>query len=378
MKVWQHVIKAGTNDISGVPDEASASTLVLVFGPTDRLSNSNLLPQIAKSFPKAKIVGCSTSSPITRDGSFDNFITVTAILFESSTLRVQHSTIDDKNNSLSVGTAIGKALQAEDLRHIIVLSNGLKVNGSDLLRGIQQIIGNAIAISGGLASDGPRLQKTLIINGEQAEENGVVGIGLYGKNLRVSTALGCGWVPFGNHRTITRSEGNVVYEIDGTRALDVYSNYLGDEAKKLPSSGLIYPLAICTGHEEEVYLIRSIQAIDRDQGSVTFAGNVPQGCTVRLMHAQYHQLADGARQSVQQVAATNPSPTLAILISSFGRKVLMGRSGDLEIETAAEGFANMPVFTGFYSYGEIGRFGKSAASELLNQTIGITAISEQQ
>jgi hypothetical protein len=186
-----------------------------------------------------------------------------------------------------------------------------------------------------------------------------------------------GWDPFGPERLVTRSKGNILYEMDGRSALDLYKTYLGEHAQGLPATGLLFPLCLRTS-ERPTPFVRTILGIDEEERSMTFAGDVPEGAYARLMKANFDRLIDGAtgaaRTSMEALGSS--SPDLAILISCVGRKLVLKQRVEEEVEGVREVLGERPALTGFYSYGEISPFGPRTHCELHNQTMTITTFSE--
>ena len=187
---------------------------------------------------------------------------------------------------LAVG--LMKELEGPELRHAFVLSDGLSVNGSDLAKGFSSA---GISVTGGLAGDAARFASTWVMADAPAAQNVVATIGFYG-NLTARCGCVAGWREFGAERLVTRSEGNVVYEIDYKPALEIYTKYLGDMAKDLPGSGLRFPLSVRQTELDEP-VIRTLLAVDAKAQSLTFAGDVPQGSFCRLMKTDVDSLIDG-------------------------------------------------------------------------------------
>ncbi|RJQ51925.1 MAG: hypothetical protein C4530_19405, partial [Desulfobacteraceae bacterium] len=187
-----------------------------------------------------------------------------------------------------------------------------------------------------------------------------------------------GWDPFGPERLVTRSKGNVLYELDGQSALELYKRYLGEHAKELPASGLLFPLNMRTA-ESDSGVVRTILAVDEADQSMTFAGDVPEGAHVRLMKANFDHLVDGAIGAAQTSyeAIGSRSPELAILISCVGRKFILKQRVEEEVEGVQEVLGADTVLTGFYSYGEICPSAPRANCELHNQTMTITTFAER-
>ena len=361
IKVTQQHLK--TSDFIPEPMESDGEDhLILVFGSRARLENPDLYESLRKNYPRAALAGCTTSGEITADGVEDDTATVTSLRFERTKVRTHYVSVGSMDNSYEAGAALVRALYDDDLAYLLVLSDGLVVNGSALVGGIRETLPDDIPFSGGLAGDASRFEKTLVLDDDGIHEKSIVGVGFYSDALEVKRASVGGWLPFGPYRTVTKSKANVVYEIDHSRALDVYSAYLGDEAKDLPASGLLFPLAI-SPKQGKIGLIRTLLAIDKQSGSLTFAGDVPEGSIVRLMHANYDQIIDGAETAAKKCLDHGKADIdFALLISCVGRKLMLGNNTDLEVDAVVEKFGRDATYTGFYSYGEIGPFKGSAVS----------------
>ncbi|MBW3655984.1 MAG: FIST C-terminal domain-containing protein [Gemmatimonadetes bacterium] len=279
--------------------------------------------------------------------------------------------------SRHAGRALAGSLDPEGLRHVLVLSDGLRVNGSDLVQGLSERLPPDVAATGGLSADGSRFERTLVgVDGEVAEGM-VAAVGFYGAALRVGYGSLVGWDPFGPERVITRSRGNVLYELDGCSALQLYRRYLGEHAAELPASGLLFPLSLRTA-PGEAGVVRTILAVDEAEQSVTFAGDVPEGAMARLMKANFERLIDGAtgaaRTSGQGIRSG--SAQLALLISCVGRKLILKQRTEEEVESVRDVLGRRAVLAGFYSYGEISPFSASTRCELHNQTMTVTTFAE--
>jgi hypothetical protein len=357
------------------------ANLVLVFGSVKRFNDSKLQSTLKNRYPAAQIVGCTTAGEISPNGVFDESLQITAILWEKTMQRVSHVKMSDMQNSFETAVGLAKQLKAESLRTVLLFSDGLKVNGSELLSGFQSVLGE-IPIVGGMAGDGGSFVKTLQLFNETVSDGLVVAVGLYGNNLiTASGALG-GWKPYGPPRKVTRSEKNVVYELDGKPALPLYRMYIGEHyAKGLPGTGLKFPFAIIEEGKRDVEKIRTLLAIDTANNSMTFAGNVQEGHTVRLCQTTHERLVDGASGAANLVTgkltATNMSqPGLALCVSCVGRKGVMAEQTSDEIAAVKQIFGPQTSITGFYSYGEFAPRPNTNDSVLHNQTMTIGYLSE--
>lgn len=372
--------KMGLSDLPSASPLPSAN-LVLVFGSIKRFSDAKLQNTLKNRYPTAQIIGCTTAGEISPNGVFDESLQITAILWEKTMQRVAHVKMSDMQNSFETGAGIAKQLKADSLRTVLLFSDGLKVNGSELLSGFQSVLGE-IPIVGGMAGDGGTFTKTLQIFNDTVSDGLIIAVGLYGNNLvTASGALG-GWKPYGPPRKVTRSEKNVVFELDGKPALPLYRMYIGEHfSKGLPGTGLKFPFAIIEEGKREVEKIRTLLAIDAANNSMTFAGNVQEGHTVRLCQTTHERLVEGASGAANLVtgnlAGVNTNQAgLAVCVSCVGRKLVMADQISDEIKAVQQIFGSQTMLTGFYSYGEFAPRPNTNDSVLHNQTMTIGYLSE--
>jgi len=350
--------------------------LVLAFGSGAQLQNG-ALAELRQRYPNATFLGCSTAGEIRDTRVFDDSLVATAVRFASTRTRRACVTISNGDKSRDAGRDIARQLLAPDLVHVLVLSDGLTVNGSELASGMAEALPARVSVTGGLSADGDRFKETLVISDGDPRPGIVAAVGLYGGDLRVGCGCLGGWDTFGPDRQVTRARGNVVYELDGRPALQLYKDYLGEQAEALPAAGMRFPLSVLPpGSETRV--VRTLLAIDEADLSVTFAGDVPQGSRARLMKANVDRLVDGALGAAEmgRKALGTIEPDLAILISCVGRRLVLRQRVEEEVEGVRDALGARTLLTGFYSYGEISPFTPTAKCELHNQTMTITAITE--
>jgi len=367
--------KGWVPEFKGIVDEAVQ--LVLLFGATQLLKDPTYIHDIKAAYPKAHLFGCSTAGEIFGTQVTDNSLVITAVRFESTQIKGVQVKISNSLDSLQAGEILARSLEKDDLVHVIVLSDGINVNGSALAEGLTNNLPEGVSITGGLSGDGDRFQETLTFWDDIPARDTISVLGLYGKSLKVGYGSLGGWDPFGPERLITRSKGNILYELDGKSALELYKKYLGEHATNLPASGLLFPLSLRTG-EGENRLVRTILSVNEEDQSMTFAGDVPEGVYARLMKANFDRLIDGAIGAAKDSykAIGSFSPELAILISCVGRKMILKQRTEEEVEGVREVLGDKTVLSGFYSYGEICPFISGTKSELHNQTMTITLLSE--
>lgn len=372
-RVWTE--SEGWSDPRGEGLE-SAAAIVFVFGGSDRMRSGAGIKELQALYPRAPVFGCSTAGEISGVTVTDSTLVSTAVSFRSTRVQLRSITFTGEPDSHSVGFKLASELPREDLVHVMALSDGLHINGSDLVRGLLSALPENVGLSGGLSGDGDRFQETYVIGDEGPATRTVSVLGIYGPDIRISCGSEGGWDPFGPERVITRSEGAVLYELDGKPALNLYKLYLGEYAGGLPATGLLFPLSI-RSVDEDYSVVRTILQVDEEAGSLTFAGDMPMNYRARLMKAGYERLLDGAEAAAQAFKVHGEPPAdLAVLISCVGRRMVLNQRIEEELEGVRAVLGPDVTLAGFYSYGEMSPLAGRSRCELHNQTMTVTTFRE--
>ncbi|MBA4134958.1 MAG: histidine kinase [Flavobacterium sp.] len=356
--------------------QESEANLILAFGERTFLESSQPYSFLKKRYPNSAIVICSTSGQMANSGLVENSLVVTGLSFEKTVIKTAQADIQLNSDIQSLGNTIKSELFSDDLKSILVISEGSFVNGTELITELIRQTNNTVPIFGGLAGDEYRFEKTIVGLNADAAQGKIVAIGFYGEHIHFGFASEGGWSDFGPEREVTQSDKNVLYKIGDRFALDLYKEYLGKYADELPGSSLYFPLSMKeNGHSKPV--VRTILSIDEKSKSMTFAGNIPVGSKVRLMKGNFDKLVDASYQAAHGIKEQQQqNPQLALLISCVGRKIVLGNRTEEEIEAVKEVFGPNLLVCGFYSYGEISPSLNNVACELHNQTMTITTLYE--
>jgi len=355
------------------PDLSNPQLIVVTAG-IDVVSKPFVYDDLRSKYPSANIVLLSTAGEIRGDMVFDNSVVANILEFEHTRVECKSFQLQDFANSYECGKAILSQCSSADLSHILLLSDGNLANGDQLIRGVNENLAPNVLVTGGLAGDAGRFSGTLVGCNGAPEIGKVVAVCFYGTRLHVRSSSKGGWDEFGPIRVITEAENNVLRTLDGQPALSIYKTFLGDKAKNLPGSALLFPL--CIRKENGENLVRTILNIDHEKETMTFAGDVPVGSKVQFMMANFDRLIDGASDAAKATFESNIKPDWVFMVSCVGRKVVLAQRIDEELEGVVDTLGSDAVYGGFYSNGELAPVHQNGTCSLQNQTMTITTYTE--
>lgn len=381
LETFQYLRKKGWS-IKKFPNLDSEQTLILIFAAPSFINDPAPIEELSKAYPQSKMIGCSSAGEILGPNISDNSLSVAVIRFEKTPIKITKMQIQNASQSYQAGEAIAKQLDSKDLQSIFVLSEGLNVNGTELVNGLNKTKEQVI-ITGGLAGDGDRFKKTWAIYNGKIFQNHIVAVGFYSNFIHIGYGSRGGWDIFGPERRVTRSKNNILYELDNRPVLAVYKEYLGEKASGLPATGLFYPLAIRKDEADTNHLVRTILGIDEKEQALIFAGDIPTGYLAQLMRANFDRLINGANEAGELANSSlfgnnntaRSGPVLSIAISCVGRRLLLGERTEEETESILEALPPNTQQIGFYSYGELSPH-TTGTCDLHNQTMTLTTICE--
>ena len=351
-----------------------ADTLVLVFSSLPMGLTRRALQSLRASYPSAVFMGCSTAGEIFDTRFLEQGMVALAVRFQRSTLMLECRRQSPNTDAFAIGQSLAEALSDQaDPGTVFVLSEGLRINASHLMMGFNSVLKGEVPVTGGLAGDGTRFLSTWVMCQDEIHDDMVCALGIYGEQLGVACGSRGGWDVLGPERLVTRSHGNVLFELDGQPALALYKKYLGERADELPAAGLLFPLALRAEHEEQERKVRTILGVDEERQSLIFAGDIPQGGLVQLMRANFDRLIDGAEDAAASMDMSSYAggPLCCIAISCVGRHLVLGPRVEEEIEAVRDKLPQQTRQIGFYSYGELSPL-SSGLCDLHNQTMTLT------
>jgi hypothetical protein len=373
MKTSQHTWENGA--WTGVPETPLNAQLCLVFGSRLTLeAHAGYYQRLKAIYPNAEIITTSSAGNILDESLVDNAIIATAIEFKTTRVKTRSFMLNASEDRV-LGEEVARHFMGADLANILIFSCS-GINVGNILLGINSVLQGSVPVSGGVAGDDTRFEKTLVgLNGEISDKQ-LVAVAMYGSDIKVAHGSKGGWDTFGPRRKVTKSKGNVLYEIDNKPVLDMYKEYLGEKAAQLPGSALLFPFAIIDAETDE-QIVRGVQNIDEAENALILYGDVNEGETLQLMRCDFERLIDGAADSARQtfLKRSNP-PELAILISCVARRLVLGQLTEEELAETKKVLGTDTAICGFYSYSELSPVVGDNACHLHNQTMTITTFSE--
>lgn len=354
----------------------SENTLIVCFGCSDYLKIKVALDELVQTFIHSTIIACSTAGEIFQNELNDNTLSVILLKFQKTSIKLYTKEIKNSALSFELGMDLSNNLNDKDLKSVFILSDGLNINGSQLTKGINSVLNSEVIVSGGLAADGNKFQKTWLLIDKEIKHSFICAVGFYGLSLDVRASSFGGWNKFGINRKVTHSKNNVLYSLDDKPALEVYKTYLGNNAKDLPYSGLFFPLMVKErGYDD--FKVRTILNVDEKSQSITFAGDIETDSEVMFMIASFNDLINGATIASQNLGniENNSQNGVCIAISCVGRRLVLGQKTEDEIENVLENLGSNVKQIGFYSYGEISPLSNKEC-DLHNQTMTLTFFNE--
>lgn len=367
--------------------------LAIVFSSVD-LASAGLLKTIGSSLKgRVPIIGASGAAIISSRGVFKHGLIVMLLSLPHTVhFNIASVTGIKEKSALSAGRELGEKLLSglRDKRRDlgVIFSDGLMDEGSNLIYGLQERLGRSFPLVGASASDNMRFLRTYLYYNQEVLTDGAVGI-IWGGKLNFGLGIKHGWKPLGKPRTITRAEGNIIYEIDGEPAAKIYEEYLArglpELQKEIRRISILYPIGMYLVGEQE-YLLRNILSVENN-GSLRLQGNVIQGGMVRLMIGTKESCLDATRQALEEAKKILFAPIVDIskgeiknfvfVFDSVSRYALLRRDANEELDIIKESFAKETPIIGLYTYGEqapLKAISYQGQAYFHNQTIAILNI----
>lgn len=367
----EELIDRARQELSGVTPNAA-----MLFAASGH-EHETLVRGIREAFEGIELMGCTTDGEVSSKLAFQED-SVTAMFFASDKVEFASG----MGTGLSQDTVAATRAAVREARakltgepvFCFVAAESLTTSAVTMLDGLKRELGETFPIVGGVAGDGWAFKGTRQFAGDRVVEDAVAILLLAG-DVVFATGTASGWAPMGARATVTRSEGNRIYTIDGEPPLALYRHYLGPHAQVTPEN----PLAVFSRTGE--FVLRAPFHADED-GSITFVGDVPEGAEVSLTQASRGEILDASAVSIRQATShfegRNGQPSAALFFACAARKQLLGTRTRMEYEFLELGLPAGTAICGFYTYGEIAPSNLGGESLFHNQTCVTLLLGERE
>lgn len=350
----------------------NSSSLAIAFG-----NDKKLYSALKEELEGLSIVGASVTGLIAGTKESEEGLSVVFYEFGKSRVKTCFVEFEKWGDGEEVGKKIFEQLKAPDLKGILVLSEGLKLNCSEMVEEIAKAKEPHVSLAGGLAGDVFTYDDIFVFNDKEGiSDSAVVAVGFYGDHFHMDVVAHSGITPMGVEREVTKVEDYTIYELDGKPAVEVYKEYFGTDDLESISKDLVkFPFSITNNYIEEG-VVRTPLRFSEDKKGIQFTGSIPLGSRVRLMQSASSKFIDGVYDLVDSAPESfNGNDKSLLAISCACRKAVLGGIVDQEAEIICEEF-NKEGIVGFYSFGEIAS-DKHDQSFLYNQTLTLVSIYEE-
>jgi len=347
--------------------------LLIAFG-SDRYELPALLEGIADNAEGVPVIGCSTAGEIATGGAGDAGVVVVALGGDGFSVATGSATAASANLRAAgerAAACMGE-LGGHEHRALIMLTDGLAGNQQEIVRGAHGVLGSGVPLVGGCAGDDLKMSKTFQFAGSEVLTDAVVTAAI-GSVAPLGIGVRHGWRRVGEPVLVTRSEGNLVFELDEKPALDVYLQRLEAPASartdpaEFTRFALTHPLGI--GRRSGEDQVRFIGGADFDDRSLACIAEVPPAAMAWFMEGDRDSVLAATDSACQDalVPLGDASPLGMIVFDCIARRGVLGEDGiQEEIRRVTSVSGGVPV-AGFYTYGEIAR--THGAGGFHNQTL---------
>ncbi len=322
-----------------------------------RYNQEQMLKGVREAFGGAPVVGCTSAGAITEDGVEEQAVSVLVLANDAGTF-VPAKVTGIGADMRAAGKKFGQALKesGEEVKLALIFSDALAGNGTELVRGVLDILGGGFPIAGGAAADDMAFKKTYQYYNDEVLTDAVVGFGISG-DIKAVVGADHGWQPLGDAHIVTKAEGTKLIELDGRPAFSIYQDYFGTRAndfkKALSLQAVTYPLGM-KSKGVDGYMVR-VPLVVGDDGSIVCGADIVLGSEMYLMIGTLTSAMEAAQKTAESLMEriVHVEPRVVFVSDCVARKILFGEHGNEEIALLKLIGGPKAVIFGLYTYGQI-------------------------
>jgi hypothetical protein len=331
--------------------------------------------------PDTAWLGCTTAGQFTEEGFIESGLAVLLIASHEADHVLRFSEhADDRSKTFDelCGGIREQAREARERGHglltTVALVDGLSGEGERLVERLHAELSPSGEIVGGAAGDDGKFERTLVGSALRTTSTGAALLHVF-SSRRWGVGVDHGLNPATEPMRVTRARGNVVYEIDGRPAFDVYREYAKAKGLDLrpESAGAFFinnELGLIFFNE----LRKARAPLSSKDGALTCAAEVPQGANVCILDGSRDNLLAAASRAAREASDRlgRSSAAGVLLFDCICRGTILGEDFGREIQAVRSVFPGVPL-AGFLTYGEIARY-SGRLDGWHNTTAVVTAI----
>lgn len=351
-------------------------TLAIVFMSVsrDRQAVSRMLDQKGIT-----VFGSTTNGEFIDETPESKSIVVLLLDMNPENFRIYHGEFESDNYRQTAARLAGEAMKEySDVGFLLAIS-GAATDGEQVLLGLQDEAGEEVNAFGGAAADDYKFEETFVFTNNWENNKGIILIAIDQSKIKMKGIATCGWKAVGTEKTVTKSEGNHVFTIDGSPALDITTKYGGLENITPENKDVMVELAanfpLQLQKEKGDPVMRPPLVVDWDDHSYYTSGTVPQGSKIRFSVPPDWDVMEKVVKGVQNLKDSEMPEADALVVFSCGGRILsFGPMMNAELEGIKEVW-NVPM-AGMFSNAELGRM-SGGNLEMHNLTTCCVALKEE-
>ena len=303
------------------------------------------------------IYGSTTHGEFTEYGITEKSIAILLLDVHPDHFTILFEEYPEKNYREVTQAVAHQALNKFAHPAFLIAGSNMNTDAEELLHGFEDVIGKQVNVYGGMAGDDYNFSDQFVFTNDKESNWGIVALVLDEDKYIIKGKATCGWKPMGTEKTVTKSEGNIVYSIEGVSPLEMTKKYSGlenlnKENKRIETEiAASFPLQLQREHGAPV--MRPGLRVNWEDGSFLCSGSVPQGAKVRFSLPPDFDVIEKVIEGCKELKTEIPEADAAIIFSCGGRLVSLGPLMGEEIEGVRKVW-DVPM-AGMFSNAELAR-----------------------
>jgi hypothetical protein len=356
--------------------EPTAEDLIILFTTVDRDVEALYRAAVAEAAP-AGVCGCSSTGGFTQDEQVPSGCVAALLAADDRRFGICHVERDEDDIADSARRAAQGARDRAGKRHphsvLLLLTDGMIRDQREIARGAYEVTTAVTPFVGGVAGDALTWDCTYTFGDGRLLTNGIVAVWINSERP-MGVSVDHGWRPAGRPMLVTRAEGTVVHELDGTPALEAYMAERGSPVDPRDPGFFLKVIGSPVGlpNARGQYDVRQLHAYLPEGGGINFNAGVSEQSILQVMSADDEGLIEGARRAAAEAVSTLTEKARIVLVFSCGSRVaLLGDRVRDEVVAISSALDGVPV-CGFYTYGEFAR--TAGSSGFHNSSVSVLAL----